>query len=71
METIELIPAYRKDYQSAKEAKMAFNSNADFIVASSGEYCNKRDIEASGAFVIIRYRKLREITTLTVKKERA
>ena len=66
--TYELTPAYGRDYKNKADVTAAFEAGKDFI----GDYqlrfqlCNKSDI-ASGAKVILRYRKNTALTVVTVK----
>ena len=41
--SITVVPAYGRDYKSAKDAKADWDIGLDFQVASSGQYCSKRD----------------------------
>lgn len=66
---LELLPAYGRDYKTAKEAKEAWNAGKDFIIASifhpySGKYMNKQDAQP-GEIIGLRYR---EKTQLTIVK---
>lgn len=60
-----LVPAYGRDYRSAKEVRKDFEAGKDFRVEPSGQYCSIRDIPA-GTEVFIRYRGLRMVAKLTV-----
>lgn len=64
---MSLIPAYGRDYLSAKAAKADFLAGKDFVIndhRASG-YGSVRDF-APGTKVNIRYRKLGMVTTLVV-----
>jgi len=58
---LTVVPAYGRDYESAKAALADWNDNKDFIVATisspyDGKYCNKQDLPNEQ--VKIRYHKL-------------
>lgn len=59
-----LIPAYGRDYKSAKAARTDWESGKDFRIATigpdSGAYTSKRDW--TGKHVAIRYNKLTQLT---------
>ncbi len=57
--TVTLVPAYGRDYNSAKEAREDFLKGKDFEVASvvhGSGYCSVRDF-APGSQAKIRFRK--------------
>ncbi len=63
MQYMTLIPAYGRDYKTAKDAKAAFEANKDFMVTSGiddGRYINREQIEP-GTTVNIRFKQLRNI----------
>lgn len=60
-----LVPAYGRDYKSAKEVRKDFEAGKDFRAEPFGHYCSIRDIPA-GTDVLIRYRGLRMVVKLTV-----
>jgi len=58
-----LIPAYGRDYKSAKAVKADWNAEKDFIIADmfnlyDGKPINKNDADRAGIKVSIRYNKL-------------
>lgn len=60
-----LIPAYGRDYKSAKEAVEAYLSGVDFILADvsseyHGRYCSCRDFPNQA--MELRYKKLSRLT---------
>lgn len=64
-----LVPAYGRDYSSGKTALADFEAGKDFALASifhGGGYVSRSDFRA-GDRVLIRYGKLRKITSATVK----
>jgi hypothetical protein len=64
-----LIPAYGRDYSNAKAVLADFEAGKDFALASvfhGGGYVSRSDFQA-GDRVLIRYGKLRKITSATVK----
>ena len=67
-----LIPAYGRDYKSAKAVKEDFASNKDFQVADmssayNGRYVNREDLSQSNIEKVnIRYNNLRSLTLVKV-----
>ena len=64
---LTLIPAYGRDYKTAKAARDDWNANKDFIITCithpyDGKYCNKQDMNES---VQIRFHKLTKIVLIT------
>jgi hypothetical protein len=69
MRTITLVPAYGRDYTSAKAVKADFEANKDFIIAdlfsgSDGRYANKQDLQKDFDQVTLRYSRLAKLTTV-------
>ena len=70
---MELTPAYGRDYKSAKEVKEAWEAGKDFVInditsPNDGSYINKEDASKAGMkSVLIRYKKLTQITNVKVK----
>ena len=67
-----LIPAYGRDYRSAKAAKECFLSGNDWIIADitdpyDGKPCSVRDFEP-GTGITLRYKKLASLTVVKVPK---
>lgn len=65
---LELAPAYGRDYTSGKEAKADFLSGKDWEQTSimrNGTYCSINDF-APGTKVLLRYRQLRQVASVTV-----
>jgi hypothetical protein len=67
-----LIPAYGRDYKSAKDAKADFLAGKDFIIADitdayDGKPCSVRDFDA-GTGITLRYKKLASLTCVKVPK---
>ena len=67
-----LIPAYGRDYRSAKDAKADFLAGKDFIIADitdpyDGKPCSVRDFDA-GTGITLRYKRLASLTVLKVPK---
>ncbi len=63
MQFMTLVPAYGRDYKTAKAAKEDFAANKDFMMASivdGGRYINREQIE-SGTVVNIRFKRLTQI----------
>lgn len=61
-----LLPAHGRDYKSAKAAKADFDANKDFVLAQTGQYINKEQIEP-GVTISIRYKNQTAITPIKVK----
>ena len=59
-----IIPAYGRDYKSAKAARDDWNSGKDFRIAVSGQYCSIRDNIPD---VWIRYNRLTKICGVNAK----
>ena len=65
-----VIPAYGRDYKSAKDTEKDFRDGKDFVIADisnrwDGKYCSIRDF-AVGDQIKIRYKGLRNVTIVTV-----
>ena len=60
-----LTPAYGRDYKSGKAAKEDFPNRKDFILQPNGQYIGIGDF-ASGITVNIRYKQMRQVTTIKV-----
>ena len=61
-----VVPAYGRDYKSAKAAKADWETGKDFILRDftspwDGKAINKQDAENAGLKVNIRYNKLTKI----------
>lgn len=56
-----LTPAYGRDYKSRKLAEADYHAGKDFILAVTGQYCSKRDLEKMAGEVWIRYNNLRHV----------
>lgn len=54
---LEVIPAYGRDYATAKAAKADWLNGKDWMVAATGQYCSRRDF-GPGTRVILRYARL-------------
>lgn len=64
----ELLPAYGRDYKSAKEVKADFTAGKDFEMAtmmSGGKYCSIRDF-AKGVSVLLRYKRQEQVAVVKV-----
>jgi len=75
--TIQLVPAYDRDYMNAQRAEADFHDDKDFKIADinckdNGRYCNKSDILKFGDYsqVIIRYNKNTRTTTVKLGHDR-
>lgn len=56
-----LTPAYGRDYKSRAAAEADFHAGKDFVLAMTGQYCSKRDLQSMPGEVWIRYNKLRHV----------
>ncbi len=67
--TMELLPAYGRDYKSKEDVLAAWHSNKDFVVANAGgSYINKEDLVAHGDNVTVielRYDGRRRVIAIT------
>lgn len=52
---IEVVPAYGRDYTTAKAAKADWNADLDFQDTVSGSYVNKTGAKALGLSVTLRF----------------
>ena len=63
--TINLVPAYGRDYKSQKEVQQAWDENKDFIVqglAGHGQATNKSEsIELGVKVALIRYARMMKV----------
>lgn len=69
-----LIPAYGRDYTSAKAVKADFLTGKDFIIADitdpyDGKPCSIRDFEP-GTGITLRYKRLASLTCVKVPAEK-
>jgi len=69
MNRITLVPAYGRDYKSAKAVKADFDAGKDFTINDmsskwDGKVANKQDL--AGHTCNIRYNNLRSVTVIKV-----
>lgn len=62
-----IIPAYGRDYKSAKAVRADWAAGKDFKICDmfdpdDGRYINNADAERTGGRIMIRFDKLRKIT---------
>lgn len=62
---LTLLPAYGRDYKSAKLAKADFLAGKDFCLSSTRQYCSIRDFKP-GIAVIIRYANQVKLTRVII-----
>jgi len=70
-DTITLLPAYGRDYESAEEARKDFLDNRDFMCELSGKYANLSDLTtlfSSVQFAKLRYNKRSLFTKVAIPK---
>lgn len=70
-EYITLVPAYGRDYKSAKEVQADWDAGKDFMIQSfghpdDGRHINKQDAK-TGMVLNIRYKRLTQIKVIRVK----
>ncbi len=69
---MNVVPAYGRDYTSAKAVKADWDANKDFLIADmsspyDGKYINLADAKNGGIKVVtIRYSKNRKVTVVKV-----
>ena len=56
-----LTPAYGRDYRSKDEVAAAWHQGKDFVLATTGQYCSKRDLAEMPGQVWVRYGNLRKV----------
>lgn len=66
MQYISCVPAYGKDYTSAKDVKAAFAADKDFLIVDVhhpdyGRYVNRQDIAGQAVTLSIRYKRRTEV----------
>lgn len=73
--TLTLVPAYGRDYRSAKAAREAFEAGKDWLIATMfhkdcGRYCNLAGLQSDGkvSSVNLRYSNRRKLTVVSVPK---
>ena len=64
-----LVPAYGRDYTSAKAVKADWEAGKDFTIVdffdgNDGKAVNKQDAEAAGISVTIRYNRLQKMVSM-------
>ncbi len=67
MTTIEVTPAYGRDYKSQAEVRTDWENDLDFQIAGSGRvgpYLNKQDAEQGNLKVLVRYAKLTKVVAI-------
>jgi len=73
---LSVVPAYGRDYKSAKEVKAAWEAGKDFQIMDmsspdDGRYINKQDAEKPGSGVstlTIRYKRMTQVAVVKVRK---
>jgi len=71
--SIQVVPAYGRDYKSKKAVEAAWADNKDFQIQDmssphDGRYINLSDAKTGGIkMVTVRYKKLRSVTIIHVK----
>lgn len=65
MSWLEVIPAYGRDYKSAKDVKADWNAYKDFRDPWTGGYINKAQADKDSQLrVNVRYAKLQKVVTV-------
>lgn len=60
------VPAYGRDYKSAKAVKEDWQAGKDFLLEPSGQYANKDSPFPKGTTLNIRYKKLTQVCVVKV-----
>jgi hypothetical protein len=55
MDWVVAVPAYGRDYKTAKEVREAWANGRDFRIMPSGQYINKSDADKYNVAVQLRY----------------
>jgi|TARA_Y100001951_G_scaffold102169_1_gene108377 hypothetical protein len=67
-QTLEVVPAYGRDYKSQKEVLADWENNLDFQIVSVqeyGRYINKQDADREPDLnILVRYAKLAKVMAL-------
>ena len=66
---LTVLPAYGRDYKSAKAVKAHWAEGKDFVIASimdpnDGKYINKEDADKAGITVCIRYKNKTQVVVI-------
>lgn len=68
LQTLEVVPAYGRDYKSQKEVLADWENNLDFQIVSVqeyGRYINKQDADRTPDLnILVRYAKLQKVMAL-------
>jgi len=68
LQTLEVVPAYGRDYKSQKEVLADWENNLDFQIVSVqeyGRYINKQDADREPDLnILVRYAKLAKVMAL-------
>ena len=68
LQTLEVVPAYGRDYKSQKEVLADWENNLDFQIVSVqeyGRYINKQDADRTPDLnILVRYAKLAKVMAL-------
>ena len=68
LQTLEVVPAYGRDYKSQKEVLADWNADMDFQIVSVqeyGRYINKQDADRTPDLnILVRYAKLEKVMAL-------
>jgi len=68
LQTLEVVPAYGRDYKSQKEVLADWENNLDFQIVSVqeyGRYINKQDADREPDLnILVRYAKLQKVMAL-------
>ena len=68
LQTLEVVPAYGRDYKSQKEVLVDWENNLDFQIVSVqeyGRYINKQDADREPDLnILVRYAKLQKVMAL-------
>ena len=62
------VPAYGRDYKTAKQVKEDWAAGKDFRCEPQGCYINKQDADQAGITVELRYKQMRELVVIKPAK---
>jgi len=72
MPTLNVVPAYGRDYRSKKEIEASLDKEEDFQIQDvgsrdNGRYVNKQQLVGKGYTLYVRYKKLANVAVIKIK----
>jgi len=64
MNYLTVVPAYGRDYKTARDARADWDAGKDFKDPRTDQYLSKRDIDSSTTRVTIRFSSLRKLVNV-------